>query len=93
MGEEIKISVGDELPMTQINESEFATKFGLESMRDNLRQVGQDWSEPKYKISLKARRDMELEKSSYNKNNPRMVELSKFPKHQKLPTQLPRYLK
>ena len=91
MGEEIKISVGDELPMTQINESEFATKFGLESMRDNLRHVGQDWSGPKYKISLKARRDMELEKSSYNKNNPRMVELSKFPKHQKLPPQLPRF--
>jgi len=87
MGE--KISVGDELPMTQIARSEFATKFGLESMRDNLSRVGQDWTGPKYKISLKARRDMELEKSSYNKNNPRMVELSKFPKNHKMPPQLP----
>ena len=78
MGE--KISVGDELPLTQIAPSEFASKFGIESMHQQLTRVGADWTGPKYKISLKARREMELDKSSHNKNNPRMVELSKFPK-------------
>jgi len=87
MGE--KISVGDELPCTTLPGSEFAANFGIESMRENLGKVGADWSGPKYKISLKARRDMELEKSSYNKNNPRMVELSKFPKNAGLPPPLP----
>ena len=87
MGE--KISVGDELPCTTLLGSEFAANFGIESMRENLSKVGADWSGPKYKISLKARRDMELEKSSYNKNNPRMVELSKFPKNAEMPPPLP----
>lgn len=91
MGE--KISVGDELPCTTLPGSEFAANFGIESMRENLSKVGADWTGPKYKISLKARRDMELEKSSYNKNNPRMVELSKFPKNVEMPPPLPSGLK
>merc|ERR1712168_1795093 len=87
MGE--KISVAEELPVTQIPASEFAADYGLASMRAQLEREGKEWTGPKYKISLKARRDMELEKSSYNKNNPRMVELSKFPANAEMPPPLP----
>ena len=62
-------------------------------MQTGLLQHGSDWNGPKYKISWKARREMELDKSSTNKNNPRMVELSKFPSSSTLPAPLPSGLK
>ena len=58
-------------------------------MQTGLLKHGSDWNGPKYKISWKARREMELDKSSTNKNNPRMVELSKFPSSSNLPAPLP----
>ena len=62
-------------------------------MQTGLLKHGSDWNGPKYKISWKARREMELDKSSTNKNNPRMVELSKFPSSSTLPAPLPSGLK
>jgi len=84
---EMKYDIGDEVPTFSVPNS-FSSNTTAE-MKKGLIKSGSDWSGPKYKISWKARREMEMEKVSSNKNNPRIVELSKFPTTNQLPAPLP----
>jgi hypothetical protein len=77
---------GDDLPTETVPESTSASN--IHGIRKRMELMAQDWRGPKYKVSFKARREMELERSSTNRNAPRMVELSKFPSHS-LPAPLP----
>jgi hypothetical protein len=77
---------GDDLPTETVPESTSASN--IHGIRMRMERMAEDWQGPKYKVSFKARREMELERSSTNRNAPRMVELSKFPSHS-LPAPLP----
>jgi len=85
------VHIGDEVPTFRVPTT-FSSNT-TRTMQDGLIKYGQDWAGPKYKISWQARREMEMDKSSTNKNNPRMVELSKFPSNPNLPAPLPSGLK
>lgn len=81
------VHIDEELPTFSVPDT-FSSNT-TKTMQTGLLKHGNDWNGPKYKISYKARREMELDKSSTNKNNPRMVELSKFPTSSNLPAPLP----
>lgn len=80
----------DELPTTVIPGSAFTCSIQATSKK--MLEQGSEWSGPKHKIGLKARRELEMEKATVKRNNPRMIEVSKFPSGD-LPAPLPRGLK